>query len=209
MKRYIKNTIVFFCYIAVCIFITSCTPIVENYDKSSQSNVQKNLAEEAKNNNENKLSKVIYDDDFIVTGGKNTIVLDTLYKDFTINKKEIELEDNYVGDVSSGDYVYKYYIHKFEDFEMYVSNANYDKKNRDFNEYYISQITLINSNFKTARGISLGSSYDDVIRLYGEGIKQYEESGKFIIYQLNDKALSFEIDENQKIKDITLRVIVE
>ncbi|MTI47348.1 MAG: hypothetical protein FH761_05885 [Firmicutes bacterium] len=206
MKCYIKSFKLNF-LLLVCIFTISCSVQMDNYDKKSDSNIKDNLIEE--DTNEDVSSKLISDEDFIVTDGKNTIVLDTPYKDFEISKEEIELQNNYVGEIPIGDYVYKYYIHKFEDFNIYVSNAYYDRKNRDFNEYFISQINLENNNFKTARGISLDSTYDDIIELYGEGTKEYQEGSSFIIYRLDDKELSFEIDENRNIKNITLRVIVE
>ncbi len=95
--------------------------------------------------------KPMNEDDFIVSDGNNIINLDFPFKNFKINKKEKTIENNYVGETYLGEYIYKTYFHEYDDFDLYVSNLNYNVKNRNFDEYYITQITLKSSNFKTTR----------------------------------------------------------
>jgi len=45
---------------------------------------------------------------------------------------------------------------------------------RNFDEYFITQITLSSSNYKTYKGISIGSDIEDIIGLYGFGEKSAE-----------------------------------
>lgn len=147
--------------------------------------------------------------DFTVTDGKNSIRLDSPYKEFKIDKPEEKLDNNYVGETYSGEFVYKTYMHKYADFDLYVSNANYNLKNRNFDEYYISQITLKNSNFKTLRGITIGSKVEDINNVYGLGEKSAADGKTILIYTFNDMEMSFAIDENQKVQDVVLRIVVK
>mgnify|MGYP000374151991 CR=1 FL=1 len=147
--------------------------------------------------------------DFSVSDAKNSINLDSPYKDFKIDLQEEELDNNYVGETYSGDFVYKTYIHSYADFDIYVSNTNYNIKNRNFDEYYITQIVLKNSNFKTYRGITVGSRAEDVIRTYGQGDISTEDGKTVLIYKLNDMEMSFTVDENQRVQDVVLRIITE
>jgi hypothetical protein len=36
--------------------------------------------------------------------------------------------------------VYKYYLHKYKDFDIYVSNARYNEKGRNFDEYLLAKL---------------------------------------------------------------------
>lgn len=164
---------------------------------------------ESRNSNPSKDIKPLDVFDFIVTDTKNNIILDSPYKEFKIDRPEKELENNYVGEIYSGEFVYKTYIHMFADFDLYVSNSNYNYKNRNFDEFYITQITLKNSNFKTSRGISIGSKAEDIINIYGLGEKSNVDGKDVLIYTLNDMEMSFTIDENQKVQDIVLRIVVQ
>lgn len=147
--------------------------------------------------------------DFSVSDTKNSIRLDSPYKEFKIDKPEDKIDNNYVGETYSGEFVYKTYMHKYTDLDLYVSNANYNLKNRNFDEYYITQIALKNSTFKTYRGINIGSKVEDISKAYGLGEKSTVDGKTVIIYSLNDMEMLFTIDENQKVQDIVLRIIVK
>ncbi|WP_040950090.1 hypothetical protein [Gorillibacterium massiliense] len=142
--------------------------------------------------------------DFAVTDGKTTILLDTPFKDFQTSEAETPLDNNYVGETTSGDSVYKNYMHEYADFDLYTSNADYDTKNRSFDEYFITQISLKTAAFKTARGISVGVNLDDIVRLYGSGNKVESEGSTSVVYRLNDMQLSFDMDDAQRVQSITL-----
>jgi len=147
--------------------------------------------------------------DFSVSDGMNTIQLDSSYENFRIEKTEKILDNNYVGNIFAGDFNYKYYIHEFEDFNLYTSNANYNLKDRNFDEYYITQITLLNSSFKTQRGIAIGSNIDDIINAYGNKYSLDSDDKAVIFYSLNDMRLVFTIDENQKVQELTMFIFVD
>lgn len=147
--------------------------------------------------------------DFTVTDGKNVITLDTPYKDFKMDEEEKETDNSYVGETISGEFTYKNYMHQYKDFDIYVSNAYHNTKNRHVDEYYITQITLNTPAYKTARGIAVGAELDDVEGMYGEGRKVEDYENLSLVYGLNEMELSFDIDENQKVQTITLNIVVE
>lgn len=150
--------------------------------------------------------KLIGASDFIVSDGSNSFRLDLPYKEFTYYKPEERSDNNYVGEVIADDYVYKTYMHKYPDFDIYVSNLNYNHKNRSFDEYYITQITLKNSNMKTSRGITLGSKAVDVYNTYGSGEKTNVDGEENLSYKFEDMELLFVIDKNQNVKELVLLI---
>lgn len=149
--------------------------------------------------------------DFAVTDneGKNHIYLDAPFSTFMTDKRENKVENNFVGFVNDGEYEYKYYIHKYDGFDIYVSNANYQKKGRSFDEYYISQITLKSSDFRTPRGITIGSKMDDVVKLYGQGQRVVGNNNTVTLtYRTRDMEIGFSFDQQQKVKEITINLAV-
>ncbi len=153
--------------------------------------------------------KPLEESDFEVVQGENIIKLDSPYAEFKFDKPEEQLDNNYVGETYSGEFIYKTYFHLFEDFELYVSNANYNIKNRNFDEYYITQIVLKNSNFATGRGIAIGSDAVDIENKYGSAEKSTIDGKINLTYRLGDKEISFIIGDNQKVESIVLNIIVE
>ena len=145
--------------------------------------------------------------DFIVTDGTNSIRLDLPYKEFTFHIPEVEFDNNYVGEIYSGEYVYKVFKHEYPDFIIFTSNLNYNLKNRSFDEYYITQITIKNSNIKTSRGIAIGSKIEEVFSAYGYVEKSNDNGEEELRYIYRDLKLSFIIDENQNVKEIFLTVL--
>lgn len=147
--------------------------------------------------------------DFIVSDEKNVITLDSLYTDFKAGEPENKIENNYVGEVYSDDYVYKTYLHEYPDYDLYVSNSSYNLKERDMYDYYITQITLKNSKYTTARGIIIGSSLDDIFKAYGDEEKFIENKDGELIYKFNDMQLSFTLDKNHIVKQISLYIYIK
>lgn len=198
--------------IILSVIVTSCSKnITSNTNAPNNSIVSKTENKTSNTNvicNDKEKIKQLDEKDFIVTDGTDTISLDMPYKNFKTNKQEINQDNNYVGDVSSGEYIYKYYFHKFNDFVIYNSNANYNLKNRKIDEFYITQITLNNSNFKTARGISIGQNLTDVVNAYGDGEQTKDNNIITLLYQYKDMQLSFAINQENKITGIILNVTV-
>jgi hypothetical protein len=158
-----------------------------------------------------KVNKALNRDDFKISDGNDTIILDTPYKDLSIRQSEIKTNNsinNFVGNQVSGGYTYKYYSHQYDDFTLYISNANYNLKNRNFDEMHITQITLKTNNFKTPRGVHLGSTVQDVVNQYREGMKSAEGADTIIDYKLNDMKLSFKIDNQQIVQGIILSIMI-
>jgi hypothetical protein len=145
-------------------------------------------------------------EDFSVSDGENIISLDFPYIDFKIDLPEKEADNNYVGETYSGEYVYKYFCHIYDDFDIYVSNIDYNLNGRDFDEYYISQITLKTPAFKTHRGVVIGSNAEELTSIYGLGEMFIEDGKTILVYALNDMKIEFTIDENQKIHGISLYI---
>jgi hypothetical protein len=163
-------------------------------------------AQESDNKSVNDIStnslelKQLGDNDYSVKDIKtgDILALDTPYKDFKTPEEEIEIENNYVGEVYSGELVYKYYLHKYKDFDLYVSNVKYNEKNRNFDEYYISQITLLTNNYETSRGLKIGDAFEKVVDNYGVGQEtlfaekfalKYSENGNEIIFAFDDQKI--------------------
>lgn len=150
------------------------------------------------------------EEDFTITDGINIIGLYMAFKDLKLNMTEKLVENNYVGETTSGEFIYKYYMHQYDDFDLYVSNANYNYKGKKFDDRYVSQITLKNkSDFKTARGITISSALKDVTEAYGYTVMKKENENNVIEYQLNDMGIKFYIDSNQTVSNITMHIIVK
>lgn len=132
--------------------------------------------------------------DFSVSDGVDTITLDAPYDGFKVSRTEEPMENNYVGERFSGKSVYKYFVHQYADFDLYTSNVNYNLKNRDFNEYHISQVTLKSSSLRTPRGAAIGSTAKEVADAYGRGDKSEFRGETVLNYKMDDMRISFYID---------------
>lgn len=105
----------------------------------------------------------------------------TEFKELKLDKPEKKVENNYVGESVSGDFVYKYYMHQYDDFDLYVSNANYNLKGKKFDNRYVSQITLKNkSDFRTARGIVVGAALKEILDNYDQTTIKKENGNNYI-----------------------------
>ncbi len=67
-------------------------------------------------------------------------------------------------------------------------------------EYLLFEIKATSDKITTSKGITVNMSLDDVIAAYGEN---YEQSGNYYYYRINNQELSFLITDN-KIKDFSL-----
>ena len=144
-------------------------------------------------------------EDFSVSDGKTAIILDSPFGDFKTDLPEEETGNNYVGEEYSGSFAYKVYQHSYADFDLYTSNRNFNLKGRNFDDYYIAQITLKSSNFKTYRGIAIGSDAEDVIKAYGPGEETNDDGMISLLYSFEDMRLEFFI-LNQRVQNITVYI---
>ena len=203
MKRTLDYIIILF----VCVCISACeNPSIDLADNDRSLYSERESARIVSTENNSNDIKPLEIEDFSVSDGKNDINLDYPYSDFKIGLIEKELDNNYVGEIFSGEYVYKYFCHEYEDFDLYTSNVNFNFKGRDFDEYFISQITLKTPAFKTYRGIGIGLSVEDLTNIYGSGEDLIEYGKTVLVYKLDDMEMKFIIDENKKIQNISLYV---
>ena len=204
-QKYMRKLIAYIILIFVYLSITACGNnfSMDDIEKYNQTETLPTGEIDVKN------IKQLETIDFSITDGEDSITLDSDYNKLKINKSEEKLDNNYVGEIYSGEFVYKVYMHKYTDFDLYVSNSNYNIKNRNFDEYYITQITLKNSTFKTYRNITIGSDVEEIIKAYGYGEELTEEEQNVLIYTLNDMKMQFTIDENYKVQDVVLSIVVK
>lgn len=213
-----KKIVICILLISMCVSISACGKRIIKDNNESDKQVETLSTDGAKNSsptpaesqssNPAKDIKPLEPLDFSVSDTKNSIRLDSPYKEFKIDEPEEKLDNNYVGETYSGEFVYKTYMHQYADFDLYVSNSNYNLKDRNFDEYYITQITLKDSTFKTYRDITIGSKAEDIEKAYGPGEKSTVDGNTVISYTLNDMEISFTIDENQTVQDVVLRIVV-
>lgn len=124
------------------------------------------------------------DNDFVITDNIDTI-LGSKYSDFATQK--VVISSSYVGEIrSENNIIYKFFHHSYDDFDLYTSNINYDIKNHNFEEYYISQLTIKSDRFKTSRGVTIGSCENDIFEKYGRSCL-IDSSKNSLVYQCNEK----------------------
>lgn len=150
--------------------------------------------------------------DFILYNSTDTVTLESFYPEFYYSKPEIPMENNYVGEIYLGEYMYKVYQHDYEDFDLFTSNYKYDQRDGNMHNYYIMQITLKTEALQTSRGITVGSRLQDVTALYGDGIQ--EENRAYmdvmdVIYEYDDRTIIFRVDGEQKVVQIVLSAFQE
>lgn len=200
-------------YIIVFLLVLMSYPLNGCSDESrSDSNSVRddvNVSNNTQVETEREIISPLTHSDFSITDGDNIVKIDSAYDDFEVNLVEMDYENNYVGVKYNGDYAYKTYVHEYVDFILYTSNTNYNIKDRDFDSYYITQITLKTPEFKTLRGLGIGSSLDEIKNLYGEYLEEVVDGRLNAIYVLEDKKLSFVIDKSNIIVEVYLTVIVE
>lgn len=107
--------------------------------------------------------------DFSITDSVDMICLDQPF-DSSVTEKQ-EWNSSYTGEIYEGDTGYKLYYHGYEDFELYTSNYHFDIKNRTFDEYFIWQITIKTSKYKTAGVLRLEIAWK-MWKKYTEWVKK-------------------------------------
>lgn len=163
---------------------------------------------EISTNINNEQDKVIdlTQEDFSVSDGVDTIILDTLNAEMVLHRELITDETNpmyhFVGEIYDGDYVYKFWAFQYDGIRITVSNLDYEKKERKEYIYYISQIDVTDTTFSTSRGISVGASKKEVIEMYGKGELLIENDYICCVYTYEDKRILFKFDEENRVKEI-------
>ncbi|MBT6068696.1 hypothetical protein HOG48_02995 [Candidatus Peregrinibacteria bacterium] len=118
-----------------------------------------------------------------------------------------EIHSEYVGETYNETFMYKTYLHSYDGFDLYTSNANYNLKGRSFDEYYISQITSKSPDFYSSRGITAGSTVDKVMDAYGNTNILEKEGDSFVSYDYEDMKMSYFLDANDVVEEIVFRTM--
>ena len=215
-----RSIINFFIIILMSAFILTCGGNEQKHNFTTYQSIAKDTFNENLNDTNdiddtdttiNSL-KSLGEEDFSVSDSKNSIQLDIPFFSLNIDtpKKTDENMSSHIYFVSyvySGVYVYKVYTQEYYDITIYISNYNYNFKGRDFDDYFITQITLVNSNFKTYRGITVGSTVQEVYSKYGYTKESIEDDRTSLRYTLGEMMISFQIDNNQKVEAVILSII--
>jgi len=148
--------------------------------------------------------------DFAVTDGQSEFVLDQLYDELKIDKEKFDKDSVYVGIIKGASgFSYDYFSREFEDLSVYTANVNFDLKDRDIGYYYVAEIVLKTSTFKTPRGIAIGSSMEDVLQAYGQGRRYEQEDGWLLVYSYNDLGMCFTIDHSEIVQEVSMSISVD
>jgi len=138
--------------------------------------------------------KNINTSDFIVMSKDVWFGLGSSFSNSISLKKEKEVSSEYIGDFPNDvGGLNKFNSHAFKDFNVIVSNVNYNKRLWTIDDdYIISNITLTTPKYHTIRNIKVGDRKDEILKSY-TGIKFNESSNK-IKYSLNGMTLTFNLE---------------
>ena len=172
--------------IILSIILTGCIDFSKSRDEESQAKedmgIYTNIAENASINAPDTLS----DKDFQIKGQGTFIELESTYENMAINEKIVNVE--YLDEM----YVYDTYF--YENCILSISPVNGT----------IFCIDLVTSEFKTARGVSVGDHISTVFEEYGP---VDENPSQCYVYYYNYKMLTFYVDQNGRVMGIKLEMI--
>ena len=83
---------------------------------------------------------------------------------------------------------------------IFSSNLWWDKTERSVDDYIVVQITLTATDGKTARGIHIGSTLNELNKAYGGGQVENDSGEQWVSYELGKKLLSFEVKDSKVVK---------
>ena len=138
--------------------------------------------------------------DFSVQINKQSVALGDRWTNDVAGKVELPVEGRFVGEVSFDGTNYKFFQHQKSGLEIFSSNLWWDKTRRSVDDYIVSQITLTAADGKTARGIHIGSTINELHKAYGSGQVENDSGEQWISYELGKKLLSFEVKDNKVVK---------
>lgn len=115
-------------------------------------------------------------------------------------KIALSVEDSFVGEVPFDGTNYKFYQHQKTGLKIFSSNLWWDKTERSVDDYIVAQITLTTTDSKTARGIHIGSTLNELNKTYGGGQVENDSGEQWVSYELGKKLLSFEVKDSKVVK---------
>lgn len=144
-----------------------------------------------------------------VHDGEMTLNLGMTLKDFNAyyNEEEIVSESTptnlITNDVIEGKY-YKWYFHDYEDISISTTNYCVEENLAEY-DYIVYKFTLWTSRFHTSKGISVGSTLNELEAAYGENLELVEADR--YEYKESDVAIRFFMEHNrvEKIEVIAMK----
>lgn len=95
----------------------------------------------------------------------------------------------------------KTYVQEFEDYSVYYSNLDPN----EVGEFVVSQIDITSGNYKTAEGIGLGATIDDLKKAYGDGVTAgYLRGKKQLMYEKGKYNMLFTIGKTGEVEEMSL-----
>lgn len=149
---------------------------------------------------ENSSRTLLATPDFSVQINKQSVALGDRWTNDIADKVELPVEGRFVGEVPFDGTNYKFFQHQRSGLEIFSSNLWWDKAERSVDDYIVSQITLTAADGKTARGIHIGSTINELNNAYGSGQVENDSGEQWISYELGKKLLSFEVKDNKVVK---------
>ena len=95
----------------------------------------------------------------------------------------------------------KTYMQEFDGYQVYFSNIDPSSAA----DFVISQIDVTSGDFKTAEGIGLGSTIEDIKEAYGNGIDAgYIEGKKQVIYEKGKYSMLFLLNKAGEVEEMSM-----
>ncbi|MGU9934757.1 hypothetical protein ACRXFR_14640 [Enterobacter asburiae] len=149
---------------------------------------------------ENSSHNLLANPDFSVQINKQSVALGDRWTNYVARKFELPIDGHFVGEVPFDGINYKFFQHQKSGLEIFTSNLWWDKAERSVDDYIVSQITLTAVDGKTARGIHIGSTINELNNAYGSGQVENDSGEQWISYELGKKLLSFEVKDSKVVK---------
>ncbi|WP_230863382.1 hypothetical protein [Enterobacter asburiae] len=149
---------------------------------------------------ENSSHNLLANPDFSVQINKQSVALGDRWTNDVARKFELPIDGHFVGEVPFDGINYKFFQHQKSGLEIFTSNLWWDKAERSVDDYIVSQITLTAVDGKTARGIHIGSTINELNNAYGSGQVENDSEEQWISFELGKKLLSFEVKDSKVVK---------
>lgn len=149
---------------------------------------------------ENSSHNLLANPDFSVQINKESVSLGDRWTNDVARKFELPIDGHFVGEVPFEGINYKFFQHQRSGLEIFSSNLWWDKAERSVDDYIVSQITLTAADGKTARGIHIGSTINELNHAYGSGQVENDSGELWVSYELGKKLLSFEVKDSKVVK---------
>lgn len=149
---------------------------------------------------ENSSHNLLANPDFSVQINKQSVALGDRWTNDVARKFELPIDGHFVGEVPFDGINYKFFQHQKSGLEIFTSNLWWDKAERSVDDYIVSQITLTAVDGKTARGIHIGSTINELNNAYGSGQVENDSGEQWISFELGKKLLSFEVKDSKVVK---------